>query len=95
LPITRLYRQFIGNVICLYADSASIRPFLDEYSSLDEFIIAQNPVRFVDAFVDKLELGLLDFEAQTIKTEGRPAFEQAMYLKLYLYGYLNGFVKKD
>jgi transposase len=71
-----------------------LQPQLDRFqmsfSNLDEFIAAQNPVRFVDAFVDKLELGLLDFQAQTIKTEGRPAFEQAMYLKLYLYGYLNG-----
>ena len=58
--------------------------------SFDEYITSENPVRFIDAFVDKLELSKLEFTTQTIKTEGRPAFEQAVFLKLYLYGYLNG-----
>jgi transposase len=61
-----------------------------QFSSFEERISKDNPVRFIDAFVDKLDLTKLDFISQTVKTEGRPAFEHAVYLKLYLYGYLNG-----
>ncbi len=60
------------------------------FLSFEEHISPDNSVRFIDAFVDKLELNKLGFAAQTIKTEGRPAFEQSAFLKLYLYGYLNG-----
>lgn len=60
------------------------------FSSFEEQISADNPVRFIDAFVDKLNLSKLEFAAETIKNEGRPAFEQTAFLKLYLYGYLNG-----
>jgi transposase len=60
------------------------------FSSFEEQISIDNPVRFIDAFVDKLDLTKLDFISQTVKTEGRPTFEHSIYLKLYLYGYLNG-----
>ena len=60
------------------------------FSSFEEQISADNPVRFIDAFVDKLDLSKFEFSTQTIKNEGRPTFEYAVYLKLYLYGYLNG-----
>jgi transposase len=30
------------------------------------------------------------FEPKTLKTEGRPSFQTEVFLKLYLYGYLNG-----
>ena len=32
----------------------------------------------------------LGFIVPAVKTEGRPAFEPSLFLKLYLYGYLNG-----
>src|SRR5690606_1447206 len=32
----------------------------------------------------------LGFEVQTLKNEGRPSFDTKVFLKLYLYGYLNG-----
>ena len=59
-------------------------------SSLDVLIDQNNPVRFVDAFVEHLELLKLGFVVSTLKTEGRPAFESKVFLKIYLYGYLNG-----
>jgi len=37
-----------------------------------------------------LELDKLGFEIATLKTEGRPAFNPKVFLKLYFYGYLNG-----
>ncbi len=60
------------------------------FSSLDECIATDNAVRFIDAFVDKLDLSKLLFVAKSVKTEGRPSFEQSVFLELYLYGYLNG-----
>lgn len=60
-------------------------------STLDSRIDQSNPVRFVDAFVECVELVQLGFEVSTLKTEGRPAFESKVFLKIYLYGYLNGF----
>ncbi len=58
--------------------------------SLEEAIEKDNPVRFIDAFVSKLELLKLGFSISDIKIEGRPAFNPKVFLKLYFYGYLNG-----
>ena len=40
--------------------------------------------------MEELELDKLGFEISTLKTEGRPAFNPKVFLKLYFYGYLNG-----
>ena len=61
-----------------------------EFFSLEDNIDKQNPVRFIDAFVERMELDKLGFEVNTIKTEGRPGFNSKVFLKLYFYGYLNG-----
>ena len=59
------------------------------FSTLDNQIAADNPVRLIDAFVEKLELVKLGFTVRVLKSEGRPPYEPAVLLKLYLYGYLN------
>lgn len=56
---------------------------------LDDWIDADNPVRVIDAFVDRLELGELGFEGVEPAETGRPAYHPAVLLKLYVYGYLN------
>jgi radical SAM protein with 4Fe4S-binding SPASM domain len=61
-----------------------------EFSCLEDLIGKNNPVRVMDAFVDKLDLSKLGFQARDIKTEGRPSFENAVFMKIYLYGYING-----
>ena len=48
-----------------------------------------NPVRLMDAFVDKLDLQKLGFTNTIHKSEGRPPYAPSVLLKLYLYGYLN------
>jgi transposase len=58
--------------------------------SMDEFTGKDNTVRFIDAFVEHLELAKLGFVVSSVKTEGRPAFNPKLFLKLYFYGYLNG-----
>ena len=60
------------------------------FSSLEDTILPENPVRFIDAFVEALSLHTLGFSIQTLKAEGRPSFDTKVFLKIYLYGYLNG-----
>ena len=56
---------------------------------LDDWIDENNPVRVIDAFVDTLDLGALDFEGVVPAETGRPAYHPSVLLKLYVYGYLN------
>ena len=57
--------------------------------SLDELLAEDHPVRVIAAFVDALDLGELGFERAEAGVMGRPAYDPADLLKLYLYGYLN------
>ena len=60
------------------------------FSSLEDAISADNQVRFIDAFVGHIDLFKLGFAVQTLKKEGRPSYNSQVFLKIYLYGYLNG-----
>jgi len=55
---------------------------------LDDSIAEENPVRFLDAFVDHLNLTTLGFQRAKPAATGRPAPHPAGLLKLYIYGYL-------
>ena len=59
------------------------------FSTLEMQIEQDNLVRFVDAFVEHLDLSQLGFVVSALKTEGRPAFESKLFLNIYLNGYLN------
>ena len=59
------------------------------FSTLEDQVGIDNPVRLMDAFVEKLELEKLGFSKTVHKSEGRPPYAPAVLLKLYLYGYLN------
>lgn len=56
---------------------------------VEDYVGPDNPVRFIDAFVDGLDLGALGFARVKAKATGRPGYDPADMLKLYLYGYLN------
>lgn len=56
---------------------------------LDDLIAADSPVRVIDAFVDRLDLGSLGFAHVEAPEHGRPPYDPADLLKLYLYGYMN------
>jgi transposase len=56
---------------------------------LDEYVGPDNPVRFVDAFVDGLGLADAEFANIEPKVTGRLGYAPADLLKLYIYGYLN------
>lgn len=57
--------------------------------SLDSLIAADNPVRVLDAFIDKLNLQAVGFHTRDERSEGRPSFQPTVMLKVYLYGYYN------
>jgi transposase len=66
------------------------------FITLDDQLAIDNPVRLIDAFVDKLDLEKLGFTGTVPKSEGprrigagRPPYAPQVLLKLYLYGYLN------
>jgi transposase/type II secretory pathway component PulJ len=60
------------------------------FSSLEDFISPDNQVRFIDAFVTHLDLAKLGFAIKRLNCQGRPSYKSSLFLKLYLYGYLNG-----
>jgi len=57
--------------------------------SLDDYVGGDNPVRFIDAFVNRLDLTAAGFVGVEAKPTGRPSYAPAELLKLYIYGYLN------
>src|SRR5436305_5371926 len=57
--------------------------------AVDDYVAADNPVRFIEAFVDGLDLAALGFIRVAAKRTGRPGYDPADLLKLYIYGYLN------
>jgi transposase len=59
------------------------------FTTLEEQVSAENAVRLIDAFVEKLDVIKLGFTTASLKTEGRPPYAPQVLLKLYLYGYLN------
>jgi transposase len=59
------------------------------FATLEDQVAGDNPVRLMDAFIDKLDLLQLGFSNTIHKSEGRPGYAPGIFLKLYLYGYLN------
>jgi transposase len=58
-------------------------------ATLEDYVGADNPVRFIDAFVTVLDLHAEGFRhpKENPQGRGRPAYAPADLLKLYLYGY--------
>ena len=59
-------------------------------AAVDDYVGEANPVRFVEAFVNGLDLAEAGFERARPKGTGRPGYDPGDLLKLYIYGYLNG-----
>ena len=57
--------------------------------TVDDYVGPDNPVRFIDAFVDGLDLEAAGFQRVRPNDKGRPGYDPADLLKLYIYGYLN------
>ncbi len=56
---------------------------------VDDYVGPDNVVRFIDAFVDGLDLRVAGFGRVQPKATGRPGYAPGDLLKLYIYGYLN------
>jgi len=57
--------------------------------AIDDYITEENPVRFIDAFVEKINLVKQGFTKSIPSKTGRPAYAPKALLKLYIYGYKN------
>jgi len=58
-------------------------------TAVEDYVHSDNPVRFIDAFVDQLDLAALGFVRARPERTGRPGYHPGDLLKLYIYGYLN------
>jgi transposase len=57
--------------------------------AVDDYVGSDNPIRFIDAFVDGLDLVEAGFARVQARATGRPGYAPGDLLKLYIYGYLN------
>ena len=57
--------------------------------SLDEMIEEESPVRIIDAFIDAIDFKQASFDKSLPAERGRPPYDPADLLKLYIYGYMN------
>src|SRR5215212_5624287 len=56
---------------------------------VDDYVDPDNPVHFIDAFVDDLNFNEAGFARVKPKNTGRPGYDPADLLMLYIYGYVN------
>ena len=56
---------------------------------LDDYITDNNSVRVIEAYINSLDMVVLDCSRQQPNTTGRPMYDPKDLLKLYLYGYMN------
>src|ERR1700729_941230 len=57
--------------------------------AVDDYVGPDNPVRFIDAFVESLDLVKAGFARVQSEATGRPGYAPGDLLRLYIYGYLN------
>src|SRR5208283_3324815 len=57
--------------------------------TIDKYVEKENPVRFIDAFVESLNMEKLGFKHSIPAETGRPSYDPSDLLKMYVYGYLN------
>jgi transposase/IS5 family transposase len=57
--------------------------------AIDDYVGSDNPVRFIEAFVEGLDLIKSGFARVRPKATGRPGYAPGDLIKLYIYGYLN------
>ncbi len=57
--------------------------------TIGEYVESDNPVRFIDAYVNTLDMEKLGFTHSTPQDLGRPSYNPKDLCKLYLYGGLN------
>ena len=76
-----------GDVIDYKVGTPRSQIFLFQLS-LEELIELDNIVRFIDAYVESLDMGKLGFRMHENR-KGAPAYRPQVKLKIYIYGYFN------
>jgi transposase len=80
--------RFVGGDVIEYkAGTPRDQIYLFQYS-LEELIESDNVVRFIDAYVESLDMGKMGFRMHENR-KGAPAYRPQAKLKIYIYGYLN------
>src|SRR5208337_4484841 len=74
----------MNHVIGLAREQITLFP-----KAIEDYISSENPVRFLDAFIEQLDMTKMNFSHADVKETGRPPYNPKDLLKLYLYGYLN------
>ena len=54
------------------------------FSSLEDTISPDNQVRFINAFVELIDISKLDFAIKTLKIEGRPSFNSIVSKDIFI-----------
>lgn len=57
--------------------------------AVDDYVAQDNAVRFLDAFVERLDMQALGFRRAVPARTGTPGYDPRVLLKLYVYGYLH------
>ena len=75
-----------------FMESSGRRQTLLLPECLDDYVETGSPVRFLDGFVNGLDLRACGFHfpKEDELGRGRPAYHPGTLLKLYIYGYLHG-----
>ena len=82
MPISQL-RCHMGYIEGSPREQSTLFP-----SHLEDYVTPDNPVRFIEAFVDDLDMSELGFERAKPRHTGRPGYNPKDLLKLFIYGYL-------
>ena len=56
---------------------------------IEDYVGADNTVRVIDAYINGLDLEMLEFKRYQPEKTGRPPYDPKDLLKLYIYGYMN------
>ncbi len=59
------------------------------HHTIEDLIEKNNPIRFIDVFVNSRKVVEMGFKDVRLNKNGRPPFHPKDLLKLYIYGYLN------
>lgn len=85
--ITKLEGQFGDQMRYIKGTDRQQTTMLPEV--IDDYIQENNTSRFIDAYVDQLDLVKMEFKYSETKVTGRKPYDPGDLLKLYIYGYLN------
>lgn len=83
-----VYYLITNSIIMILAGIDRDQTFL--FTSFNDFISNDNPVRTIDFFVDLIiNENTIEFKYKGESNEGRPAYPVSVLVKLFIYGYIN------